>query len=80
MGNTIYSVRLKIRTRGVSMNKELKSLLEGVSDSYGDFVSGSLASVKGNEERQKKLIQYIKDNPDAKTDDVIDYIFDDVVA
>lgn len=62
------------------MEKELKSALEGITDSYSDFVSGSLASVRGNEEYQKKLFQYIKENPDAKTDDVIDYIFDEIVA
>lgn len=62
------------------MADELKDALRNVPDSYEDFVKGSFASVKGNEEHQKKLLQYLKDNPDAQTDDVIDYIYDEVVA
>lgn len=62
------------------MADELKDALRNVPDSYEDFVKGSFASVKGNEEHQKKLLQYLKSNPEAQTDDVIDYIFDEVVA
>lgn len=62
------------------MADELKDALRNVPDSYEDFVKGSFASVKGNEGHQKKLLQYLKDNPDAQTDDVIDYIYDEVVA
>lgn len=62
------------------MSDELKDALRNVSDSYEDFVKGSFASVKGSAENQKKLLQYLKSNPDAKTDDVIDYIYDEVIA
>lgn len=62
------------------MADELKNALRNVTDSYEDFVTGSFASVKGNEAHQEKLLKYLKDNPNVQTDDVIDYIFDEVVV
>lgn len=60
------------------MESELKDALRNVSDSYEDFVRGSWNSVKKKDEHQKKLLQYLKDNPNAQTDDVIDYISDEI--
>lgn len=62
------------------MAEELKEALRNVPDSYNDFVKGSFASVKSDEECQKKLLEYLRKNPEAQTDDVIDYIFDELVA
>lgn len=62
------------------MAEELKKALRNVPDSYEDFVRGSFASVKDDEESQKKLLEYLRENPEAQTDDVIDYIFDELVA
>ena len=51
--------------------EELKELLENVSDTYEDFVMGILADTKDDDKRAK-ITEYIKSNPDAKTDDIIE--------
>lgn len=62
------------------MAEELKDALKNVKDSYYDFVRGCYLTVKENEDHQKKLLQYVKDNPDAQTDDILEYLFDEIVA
>lgn len=62
------------------MAEKLKEALSKVADCYDDFIRGSLAQVNGSEKKQEKLLQYLNDNPDAKTDDVIDYIFDAIAT
>lgn len=53
---------------------ELKELLNSVSDSYDDFVGGMLTYLKNDEENREKMIEYIKNNPDKKTDDILEYM------
>lgn len=62
------------------MAEELKEALKNVKDSYYDFVQGCYLTVKESEEYQKKLLQYLKDYPDAQTDDVLEYLFDEIVV
>ena len=54
--------------------EELKKALENVSDSYSDFVNGIMNLLEEDEEQTEKMIQYIKDNPEAKTDDCLDFL------
>lgn len=53
---------------------ELRELLENVSDTYTDFVDGMCCTLKNDDENIQKVIAYIKDNPDSKSDDIIEYL------
>lgn len=53
---------------------ELEKLLKSVSDSYDDFVGAMITYLKDDEENQKKVIEYIKSNPDKRTDDILEYM------
>ena len=53
---------------------ELEKLLNGVSDSYADFVGAMMTYLKDDEENREKVIEYIKNNPDKKTDDILEYM------
>ena len=58
---------------------ELKNLLENVSDSYCDFVFGVCHLVKCRADGAQLVIDYIKAHPDAKSDDIIDWIEEYVI-
>lgn len=54
---------------------ELRDLCEKVSDKYDDFVDGMCCTLRHHgSENAKKVIAYIKENPDSKTDDIIEYL------
>jgi len=53
---------------------ELKDLLENVSDSYYDFVFGVCHAVKCRADGAQLMIDYIKAHPEAKSDDIIDWM------
>ena len=53
---------------------ELKDLLENVSDTYYDFVFGVCHLVKCREDGAQLMIDYIKEHPNAKSDDIIDWL------
>ncbi len=56
------------------MEKTLEKLLKKVPDTYPDFVSGMLAFLEDDgKEITEKIIKFMQENPDAKTDDVISY-------
>ena len=57
----------------LASNPELKQLLENVSDSYFDVVLGVMLSFVDDEEGQKKMIAFLKENPNANSDDVSEY-------
>lgn len=57
-----------------TLMEELKRMLEGVCDTYTDFVTGVLVSTKGNEEKQKKMIEFIKTHPNATSSEIIEYL------
>ncbi len=54
--------------------EELTRLLEKVPDKYDDFVRGMRMILKNDEENRNKVIQFIKDKPDCKSDDLIEYL------
>lgn len=60
------------------MDEKIRKALENVSDSYEDFVNCYVKDLRGKEDEQKKLLKYLADNPNAKTDDVMEYV-DDVL-
>lgn len=65
---------LSLKTeRALSSNIELRRLLENVSDSYFDFVLGVMLSFVDDEENQKKMIDFLKENPDSNADEVSEY-------
>lgn len=53
---------------------ELKELLENVSGSYKDFVDGVLLSLENLDEERQMMIDYIKDNPDKTSSDIIEFL------
>ena len=62
------------------MEEKLRELLEGMKDSYYDFVEITLRDLRGDEENQKKLLKFLEENPDAQTDDVIEYVDDELLG
>lgn len=52
--------------------EELTELLKNVSDSYYDFVVGICRYVRNVDNGVQMMIDYIKEHPDAKSDDIID--------
>ena len=54
--------------------ENLREALESVNDAYPDFVNGICNLLEEDEEQAEKMIQYIKDNPAAHTDDCIEFL------
>ena len=52
---------------------DFKIILENVSDSYEDFVSGGIREAKHSDDFIEKVTNFIKDNPTATTSDIIKY-------
>lgn len=50
---------------------ELRKRLNAVSDTYEDFVSGIVAIARDDESFPQKIIDYIDDNPSAKSSDIV---------
>jgi len=59
--------------RALASNPKLRKMLENVSDSYSDFVIGTLLSFVNSKENQEKMIKFLEDNPDATSSDVCEY-------
>lgn len=57
---------------------KLELLLSGVSDSYSDFVSRVKICARDNPDRLDDIIQYIKDNPEATTSDILKWIWTEI--
>lgn len=55
---------------------KLKELLERVPDKYDDFIQACLSEAEDNPEEGIELVKFLTENPDAKTDDVIDFMDD----
>lgn len=60
------------------MDEKVREALQKVPDAYEDFVNGYYNDLLGDEENQKKLLVFLKENPNAMTDDVMEYV-DDVL-
>ena len=53
------------------MEEELKKVLRSMPDYYYDFELGILLLLEDNNEAMADTIDYIKNNPDANTGDVL---------
>ena len=53
---------------------ELTKMLNNVSDSYYDFVIAALTYAKKKESRMKLLKNFLSNNPDATTSEVLSFI------
>lgn len=49
-------------------------LLNGVSDTYYDFVVGVLNYAKRKQSSMEAMIAFIEQHPEAKSDDIIEYM------
>ncbi len=57
--------------------QKYKERLRKVPDFYSDFVIGMLAAFEQDDaEITKKMIEFMENNPDAHTDDIIGYHID----
>lgn len=53
---------------------ELRNRLRLVSDAYTDFVDGIMNALGADEEQVEKMLWYIRENPENKTDDCIEFL------
>ena len=58
------------------ISQRLMESLTSVTDSYSDFVGGIMNLLEWDDEQAEKMIQFINDNPEAKTDDCIEFLDD----
>lgn len=52
----------------------MTELLNQVPDTYEDFVVGVKCTVKDDEENMQKVIDFIKEDPARRSDDIIEYL------
>lgn len=69
------------KLKGLDEMSELKDLLEKTSDSYEDYVIGILCQARHNEKIEKEIVNFLKENPDATSSQVLefsnDFLFDE---
>ena len=58
--------------------EELKELLINVSDSYYDFVESMLDEATKSNMRKNRLIEFLTNNPETTTNEVLAYVVDDL--
>lgn len=56
------------------MNKTLKKLLKNVPDTYPDFEMDVLTSCETDESVEKKVVEYLKNNPKSDTSAILEYL------
>lgn len=54
--------------------ERLTELLNGVHDSYHDFVVGVVTYAKRNSNNLKEMTKYIEDNPEAGTSEILGFM------
>lgn len=62
------------------MQQNLREALENIPDAYSDFTESVYKDLRDSDENIQKLLDFIKDNPDAQTDDVLEYVDDVLLA
>lgn len=58
-----------------NIDKELHKLLLKALDYYGNFAFAIEIRLK-NDKMKMSVVKYLEDNPDAKTDDILDFVDD----
>ena len=56
--------------------EELTKMLNNIADSYYDFVLAVTQYAKRKPERLEKVLNYLKDNPNATSSDVVEFVSD----
>ena len=56
------------------MIEDLKIALSEISDTYEDFETGVINLVKDRPDDAQKVLEYIREDPDCTTSDVLDYL------
>ena len=54
--------------------KELVALLNGIEDSYYDFVSAMVHYAEKKQARLDALLEFIRNNPNIKSSDVVKFV------
>lgn len=62
------------------MHQKLREALESLPDSYSDFTESVYKDLRDSDENIQKLLVFIKENPGAQTDDVLEYVDDILLA
>ena len=60
----------------ISKKEELMILLNRIEDSYPDFVSAIMYYAEKKESRFEKVMDYLSNNPNVLSSDVIEFISD----
>lgn len=66
--------------------EELTKILNSISDAYYSFTLAVLTYVNNKPVRQEKIEKYLEENPDCRTDDLLEFIsnqgdfYEDAVA
>lgn len=60
------------------MQQKLMEALKNIPDTYLDFRESVYKDLRDSDENIQKLLDFIKENPEAQTDDVLEYV-DDVL-
>jgi hypothetical protein len=56
--------------------EELKNILTNINDSYDDFVDAILHYAKKKTSRLEALLEFLKENPNANSSDVVKFVSD----
>lgn len=59
---------------------KLEKALKSVSDSYPDFVRGSLRVVKNNPDKASMLLSYIEKHPEHNTSDITKFETEEILG
>lgn len=62
------------------MQQKLREALANIPDAYSDFKESVYKDLRDSDENIQKLLDFIKENPDAQTDDVLEYVDDVLLA
>ena len=69
----MFYLKVMMMSRG-EKQKELRALLDAVTDTYEDFTHGVLSAVYGDSNKYDTMINFIKERPDATSSDVIEFM------
>lgn len=53
---------------------DIRKRLESIPRSYGNFVNHVCQQIRRHPEYEEKIIKYLDENPEAKPDDVLEYL------
>ena len=69
--------RTSYYSKGVLIDAAVTAALNKIPDMYIDLIFFA-QTCADTDEKRRKLIRYLKENPDMETDDVLEYISDEI--